>query len=511
MIKLLNSSLSTYDMIPLIPLLQKDKFSFNYSFWLKLIKEDHSLLFSSFSEISSDNYTPIIEIINHDYIRRLFNDIPDIKYYFNKKLSNDSYTFNTTIKLLNNIIDDSILSELILSCSNPNTKISSIKDFVSNDSISYNLFNTLVDTLGLKSIKDKIDLLYNSNPNNYSHFFKKYTPTTSLTSGVLFMLHKKNILEELLNHPNWIISIKNNYRYHYIIDDLYLEGDIFAKELKNIIGFHPKMNNLFCRIDHKIALKYHNYIDKIFTNKAVKKTAFQSFYSQNEITPLLTIISNKLLHKFSFDTQLLIPILTYNQKNLYETASTRAIYDLIDTYDSILELLENYDIKKIIKFTLNILDLTANKQIQYVQDIVFSWNALCRVNNIVEIPNFKRIEQLHDYLSEQATLLKTKDLPLNQHLDYLNNTEKNGYRIVVPQSSYDLVKIGVQLQICVGNGYYTDKLLSNKSKIVTLYVNETLYACVEFTDKSILQAKTYGNGSLELSSEFHNFLITNQI
>lgn len=139
----------------------------------------------------------------------------------------------------------------------------------------------------------------------------------------------------------------------------------------------------------------------------------------------------------------------------------------------------------------------------FLEDTVIMYERL--FNNDVEVNNVmpekpKNIRELHTLFTRECGKIKTIKNKLNQNLSHLNEKVVGDCTIFIPETSYDLINIGNSLGICVGNGYYAEKVLKKQCNIVALKDNKGKFKyCIEFYRGSILQGRAYANGDMSAS------------
>lgn len=88
---------------------------------------------------------------------------------------------------------------------------------------------------------------------------------------------------------------------------------------------------------------------------------------------------------------------------------------------------------------------------------------------------------------------------LNQREDVLHldksviETDKNKFTIRVPKTHLDLVRLGQELNFCIGNGFYTDSVISGNCSIIALFNDRKPVYVIQFNRYDIMQAYGYDN------------------
>lgn len=112
----------------------------------------------------------------------------------------------------------------------------------------------------------------------------------------------------------------------------------------------------------------------------------------------------------------------------------------------------------------------------------------------------KNLHIIHDKVSNLLTKLNQVNYKLNQEelASEYDGLKYEQLTIKVPLMNYDLIDLGENLNICVGNGYYSKKVLNKESKIIYLLKNDEINACLEFNSNNMrcIQARGLHNDYL---------------
>lgn len=181
---------------------------------------------------------------------------------------------------------------------------------------------------------------------------------------------------------------------------------------------------------------------------------------------------------------------------------------ILNTFETIDKTDNNFNINYINKTSISLLHKYFNeKQIlniitekkDLVNDLLLMLKRLVDNNiSLTKIKEYKKTKELHDYLSRLCSRIKN-DYDLDQRPDVLILDGKNlldNLNIIVPRTHLDLVKLGQNLDFCIGNGNYSKDVKNKKCSIISVYENETPKYGVQFTRYAVLQAKGFGNSAL---------------
>lgn len=100
-------------------------------------------------------------------------------------------------------------------------------------------------------------------------------------------------------------------------------------------------------------------------------------------------------------------------------------------------------------------------------------------------PTVESLKNYHDQLHEVFVDNSTADLDQQAILPLDNQTVEvfgQSYKVVVPKMAKELGRVGRFLNICVGNGYYKDKILAKESYVFFLELLGEISLCVEVYD-----------------------------
>ena len=115
--------------------------------------------------------------------------------------------------------------------------------------------------------------------------------------------------------------------------------------------------------------------------------------------------------------------------------------------------------------------------------------------------NIKSIEDLHSFFSNNIIrYIKQEDFNLNQDKIYnLENLSFESFSLYIPKTNHELIKLGESLDICVGDGYYGEQILSNDIYIIVLQQGNEFKYCIEWNifHKTIKQST--GKRNIEMN------------
>lgn len=230
-------------------------------------------------------------------------------------------------------------------------------------------------------------------------------------------------------------------------------------------------------------------------NKAVKKEFYSNIIKRNEEIPKINteMLNIIFLVKSIFpdiDEQILQPLIKqYNHSAFLQE----------DHLVDIQNLLINYNEKRVVSLFANY------SESDYLEDTIIMYKRLFEndimINDILP-KKPKNIRELHDIFMRECKKIKTPNIGLKQDkIDYLEGLEVKGLKFMIPKTAHDLIDIGNKLSICVGNGYYAEKILNKRSNIIALTSSSGKYLyCIEFSNNCIIQAKGLRNSNLDNES-----------
>lgn len=231
-------------------------------------------------------------------------------------------------------------------------------------------------------------------------------------------------------------------------------------------------------------------------NKALLRQFYEVLFddsSKKVNTEMLNIIF--LVKKIfpTIDEQLLLPLMKKYQHSAFISS---------DLLIPLQNMLSGYNEKRVITVFSNY------QEDDFLEDTVEMYGRL--FENDIEINEVlpkqpKQIRELHTIFWRELAKVKVPKKNLKQTLPYLEGKDIGEFKVFIPQTTHDLINIGNSLSICVGNGYYADKILKGQCNIFALTDKSGKFKyCVEFHRKQILQARGFAN-------ENANRVLQNQI
>lgn len=197
------------------------------------------------------------------------------------------------------------------------------------------------------------------------------------------------------------------------------------------------------------------------------------------------------------DEQLLLPLMKFYSHSAFISS------DLLLPLQNMLQI---YNEKRVISI------FSSYEKDDFLEDTVEMYQRI--FDNDLEINEImpkapKNIRELHSIFWRELSKIKVPKNKLNQQLDSLKGAIVGNFKIFVPETTHDLINIGNTLSICVGNGYYGEKVMKKQSQIVSLVNSENKYCyCVEFSKTNIIQARGFANKEMdrELQSKLQGLL-----
>lgn len=518
--------------------------------WDKIITKYPKLPWTKYSiDPKNDRY------VKNEGFSKLSRELNNIRILKDKDLKEIINTlYETNYKYLKRLIakDDCLLNYLSLNnfrsyLRNENKKEIDIKIINSLDKKHINVIVSEGLCLKQKRIKKKQDFIYNSNSGvitGRTRGGKSYlSGLHTLTDNLFYYVYKGGIINnDILNYifKSSFYDIKTNKNKKYIIGTIdeilkskkikshlkYLSKDIElslrfleriiylddknvnnVKILKNILIEYSKYpvfrkkysfasGILLCE-DESVFIKENGNLSKFINNKGVLRELERCTFKNNFI----------YLDSFRF---------CYIIKKEFPEMDEQLLYPLIKPYHSNFEYLDiSYEkVERFVSFFKDYLKLKKiihliNKEF-FNENFDHNVNDIIRMRDIIEnkterkliLPKFKKLKQLHDWLSIESSKLRQKNFNLNQGLDKLENYNLgDGIYVKVPKYSHDLIAVGTILKHCVGNGGYAEDALLGESKIITLFKEDKLWACLEYKEGVFFQKKGLLNENIELDKD----------
>lgn len=236
-------------------------------------------------------------------------------------------------------------------------------------------------------------------------------------------------------------------------------------------------------------------------NKLILKLFYENLFSVSKMnTEMLNIVFlvKKILP--NVDEQLLQPLLKqYDHQAFIVDELVLPLKNLLSSYNEkrIIQLFSNYCEDDFIE------DTTIMYERLLENDVTIDQVLPDKPKNIVEI---------HTILTRECSKIKEPNNKLKQNLPHLENKMFENCEIFIPQTAHELIDIGNTLSICVGNGYYAEKVLKKKCNIIALKNKGKFICCIEFDSKEIIQARFYQNKSMDSATQrkLYNLIYTKE-
>jgi hypothetical protein len=283
--------------------------------------------------------------------------------------------------------------------------------------------------------------------------------------------------------------------------------EIYNFVTQNKVKYTPMFLNKtdFINRSHLIDLKYFNQLMNStdleslsqqigVSQKNIKKVIFSNFVYKNKVN--FTFINLLLaLKNNNYNYDRMVTFLSENKVQYNED------YNSLDYFVSNLK--KHFSEEK----CFNVLKMIQQKDVEFLHDIAYSLDSIGNSSSdlfkqMVKDLSFKNIKQLHDEVSQVSELMsQARDVvSLKQEaIESLDGKNVLSYVIKLPETNFELIKIGQSLNLCVGNGGYFEKVMNNESFIISLNKNDKYHACIEIDtdDLTIKQAKLFANKDLD--------------
>lgn len=225
------------------------------------------------------------------------------------------------------------------------------------------------------------------------------------------------------------------------------------------------------------------------TNKKLLESFYSVIYeSKNKKinTEMLNIMFMIKQVRPAIDQQILLPLIKkYSHSAFLKEELVVPLTNMLCSYNDkrVVSLFSNY------------------KEEDFLEDTVMMYQSLLEQDLNIDsiLPSKpKDFRELHQLFTKECMKTKRPNNNLKQDLDHLLGLSVGDYKIFVPYNSKELIEIGGQMGICVGNGLYARKILKKECRIIALVDKDNKFKyCIEFTDSRILQARGKHNRSME--------------
>lgn len=229
----------------------------------------------------------------------------------------------------------------------------------------------------------------------------------------------------------------------------------------------------------------------LLKNKAVLKQFYDVLFNPSNKkvnTEMLNIVF--LIKKIfpTIDEQLLLPVIK---------SYTHSAFICEDLLIPLKNMLSTYNEKRVVQL------FSVYEEDDFLEDTTQMYERLFRNNLDVDaiLPDKpKNIRELHTIFSRECSKISIKNNALGQHrkLGFLDSKIFNeDLSFYIPETTHDLITIGNQLSICVGNGLYAKKVLEGRCNIIALKSKDNKFKyCIELANNKIIQARGFGNRSM---------------
>lgn len=379
----------------------------------------------------------------------------------------------------------------------------------------------IIDRVARKNTDPSVKLKLIEFVSNNSQYGESYLPHDIFSNEELIeFLPKHQFLEKIaqrrvesfLSLPKNEKDQKNVDQFNELVSLLNTPMAEFIKK-SNLIGFcdHESFNQF--RLEYVEDARY-NYL-----SKPVKKEIYQGLYRPYKnlgylFSFLFKEMTDQLLENKDLDQNLILPLIikiknfTNNQnepKKIIPSGQERIIAVLFNPNYSIFASLLTWNQK------VKILDsLLSGEDQEFVKDTIYMINRIDSKYKKMEInkhfkeenriKNPRSIKKLHDMIQFWTSVDKIKDIP-TVPLQKFDGKMVEDFKIFIPKTNLDLYKTGLELSICVGNGHYFEKILSQSSQILILVKDDKPVYCIEYdwSAKTIIQGKGWTNKAMPKS------------
>lgn len=275
----------------------------------------------------------------------------------------------------------------------------------------------------------------------------------------------KSLFNQLpIDHP--ISKVLQNYKSCYTINQLCV--DIFGinqKRFRKLI-----QTNLSRNIEDEVILNeelwlFLNLVQKIIPNRE------KCFY----------FLNSKNLSQFNIN--LTPSVIFLLQKNHFEFLSNKH-------RRKILNLFFTKGDDNTTNESISLIYYGISRKIHKIDSFLYEKNVKKITENNAELATKLALDRKQNiYFKNQEPLLK------------LQNHTLGNFKIKIPLFNHELLNIGRDLHLCLGEGFYAEKILNNQSNIIILEQNKftsiVLEVVVSNDSIKILQGKKLFNQNLE--------------
>lgn len=401
------------------------------------------------------------------------------------------------------------LGDKTYTISNDDYRYDKIKENLINK--NFDLVSQLVDpTLNINKegfvVKDGL-VFYNNNPMPSvlgNKFLELHQNSWEFKSIFNFWFNLRNkidkndaseVIQELIN-KNAYAATEDGFYFLYFDKNVDQTSSNLNKKRGNVFHFYNYANcpNVyFSCFDNKQSMDQVIESTFGFNSKKLKNLVLQNVFKQEQ---------NFINYKFFFFGETFKDVL--HRDNLFYVIEN----DLLDTdcgdidgYRNLATFFKDYSIDKNGEYSqkkiINFLQSATNKR--HIVDVgIFYVQLKDKLNLDVQNLEFSNnCELFYEYLFKEIQKIKDPMFNLDNDLEIqvLHDVEFSNFRILVPNTNYDLKEWTNILQNCVGNGSYAQKILKKQSQIIAIVdkdKNEMLYN-IEISRKNIIQFLARGN------------------
>ena len=294
----------------------------------------------------------------------------------------------------------------------------------------------------------------------------------------------------------------------YLIDNLLIDLDKNRKQFgiyRYLLKSYDVDRNLkFLNLDyHNVSFNNHKLIFKTesksigetfsISNKRILKKIDENKLMGNKFNSILFNLLFLIKESFEdIDDQLLEPMVLNYENKLYGELNQEDV-------KSIVQLLRFFNKKRVVSLMsylsedpedLNYLKL-AGMALKKIQPLVIE-NKLDIFKILPKKP--KKFKEIYVKININLLKLEQVNKRLNQEdIEFLDGQKWEGFLLEVPSESYDLIHLGTNLNICIGNGFYASRITEKDSFLIVLKKDNKPIYCVQFDKNSLIQAKGKNN------------------
>lgn len=108
----------------------------------------------------------------------------------------------------------------------------------------------------------------------------------------------------------------------------------------------------------------------------------------------------------------------------------------------------------------------------------------------------KDFKEIHDAYVLMTRKIEQANYKLDQsRVSHIDGKKIDDLKIWVPEFNHDLIEVGNSMNICVGNGWYADRIMKREINIIVLQKSGKNYVCFEYTNGKIAQSKMHSNSA----------------